>query len=218
MCFDAFSKEFCGGTHVRNTADIGLFVIESEGSVSSGTRRIQARTSMGAYRYLKNRELVLDGVEDELGASDKDALAHVKAMGGKLDSAKKEIAEMKDRISASEASKLASQFEEVAGVSFLSKIIDGERDDLMKLGDTLKANLSDYLLLLAGKGTKGISLVVFAGGKGKNPGAGKVMKAVAPLLSGNGGGKPEMASGSAKDIARFEEAKDLAKRLLEGKE
>lgn len=173
---------------------------------------------MGAYRYLKNRELVLDGVEGELGASDKDALAHVKAMGGKLDSAKKEIAEMKDRISASEASKLASQFEEVAGVSFLSKIIDGERDDLMKLGDTLKANLSDYLLLLAGKGTKGISLVVFAGGKGKNPGAGKVMKAVAPLLSGNGGGKPEMASGSAKDLARFEEAKDLAKRLLEGKE
>lgn len=218
VCFDSFSKEFCGGTHVRNTADIGLFVIESEGSVSSGTRRIQARTSMGAYRYLKNRELVLDGVEGELGASDKDALAHVKAMGGKLDSAKKEIAEMKDRISASEASKLASQFEEVAGVSFLSKIIDGERDDLMKLGDTLKANLSDYLLLLAGKGTKGISLVVFAGGKGKNPGAGKVMKAAAPLLSGNGGGKPEMASGSAKDLARFEEAKDLAKRLLEGKE
>ena len=218
VCFDSFSKEFCGGTHVRNTADIGLFVIESEGSVSSGTRRIQARTSMGAYRYLKNRELVLDGVEGELGASDKDALAHVKAMGGKLDSAKKEIAEMKDRISASEASKLASQFEEVAGVSFLSKIIDGERDDLMKLGDTLKANLSDYLLLLAGKGTKGIFLVVFAGGKGKNPGAGKVMKAVAPLLSGNGGGKPEMASGSAKDLARFEEAKDLAKRLLEGKE
>ena len=218
VCFDSFSKEFCGGTHVRNTADIGLFVIESEGSVSSGTRRIQARTSMGAYRYLKNRELVLDGVEGELGASDKDALAHMKAMGGKLDSAKKEIAEMKDRISASEASKLASQFEEVAGVSFLSKIIDGERDDLMKLGDTLKANLSDYLLLLAGKGTKGISLVVFAGGKGKNPGAGKVMKAVAPLLSGNGGGKPEMASGSAKDLARFEEAKDLAKRLLEEKE
>lgn len=218
VCFDSFSKEFCGGTHVANTADIGLFVIESEGSVSSGTRRIQARTSMGAYRYLKNRELVLDGVEGELGASDKDALAHVKAMEGKLDSAKKEIAEMKDRISASEASKLASEFEDVAGVSFLSKTVDGERDDLMKLGDSLKANRADYVLLLAGKGAKGISLVVFAGGKGKNPGAGKIMKAVAPLLLGNGGGKPEMASGSAKDLSRFAEAAHLAKQLIEGKE
>ena len=173
---------------------------------------------MGAYRYLKNRELVLDGVEGELGASDKDALAHVKAMEGKLDSAKKEIAEMKDRISASEASKLASEFEDVAGVSFLSKTVDGERDDLMKLGDSLKANRADYVLLLAGKGAKGVSLVVFAGGKGKNPGAGKIMKAVAPLLLGNGGGKPEMASGSAKDLSRFQEAAHLAKQLIEGKE
>lgn len=215
VCFGDFSKEFCGGTHVKNTADIGYFAIESEGSVSSGTRRIQARTSLGAYRYAKNKQSLLSDVQKRLDASDKDTLSHLSALQEKMAAAQKELSILKDRLSASSAEKMKGEGETVGGVYFLGKTIDGERADVMKIGDALKANRQDYLLLLAGKGEKGNALVVFAGGKGKEIGAGKVMKAIAPMLLGAGGGKPEMASGSAKDLTRFEEAVALAKAFLQ---
>ena len=84
----------------------------------------------------------------------------------------------------------------------------------MKLGDSLKSIYSDYVLFLCGKGSKGYSLVVFAGGKGAQIGAGKIMKEIAPILGGNGGGKPEMASGSAKNLDGFEAAISKAKTLF----
>ena len=215
VCFDEFSREFCGGTHVKNTSDIGVFVIESEGSVSSGTRRIQARTSLGAYRYLKNKQNVLNDVQKRLGSSDKDTVAHLNGLQDKLSKAEKEVSTLKDKLSSSLAEELSSKAEAIDGVSFIAASVKGERADLMKLGDALKSNREDYLIVLLGKGETSLPLLVFAGGKAKNVGAGKVMKAIAPLLLGNGGGKPEMASGSAKDASRFLEAVALAKSFLQ---
>ena len=203
VCFGDFSMEFCGGTHVKNTSDIGLFTIESESAVSSGTRRIQARTSLGAYRYLKNKENVLSSLEKELSASDADALSRLRGEKSTRSLLEKEVETLKDRLSASKAGEIQTEVKEINGICFLAKVVEGERGDLMKLGDALKSTRQDYVFVLAGKGEKGISLVVFCGGKGKNIGAGKIMKTIAPLLGGNGGGKPEMASGSAKDLSAF---------------
>ena len=81
------------------------------------------------------------------------------------------------------------------------------RGDLLKVGDTLKANRKDYLFFLVGKSEQGIALTAFGGGEGaKRLGAGNAIRLVAPLLGGNGGGKPEMAQGSAKDLSRLQEA------------
>ena len=214
VCFEDFSKEFCGGTHVKNTSEIGLFVLESESSVSAGTRRIQARTSLGAYQYLRRKSEVLASIESETLSKDDTVLESVKKLEGHIDELQAELNQLKDKMSSSEANELQKQFEEIDGIHFLSWKGEGERGDIMKLGDSLKSIYSDYVLFLCGKGSKGYSLVVFAGGKGAQIGAGKIMKEIAPILGGNGGGKPEMASGSAKNLDGFEAAISKAKTLL----
>ncbi|MDD7064863.1 MAG: alanine--tRNA ligase [Mollicutes bacterium] len=214
VCFEDFSKEFCGGTHVKNTSEIGLFVLESESSVSAGTRRIQARTSLGAYQYLRRKSEVLASIESETLSKDDTVLESVKKLEGHIDELQAELNQLKDKMSSSEANELQKQFEEIDGIHFLSWKGEGERGDIMKLGDSLKSIHSDYVLFLCGKGSKGYSLVVFAGGKGAQIGAGKIMKEIAPILGGNGGGKPEMASGSAKNLDGFEAAISKAKTLL----
>lgn len=214
VCFEDFSKEFCGGTHVKNTSEIGLFVLESESSVSAGTRRIQARTSLGAYQYLRRKSEVLASVESETLSKDDTVLESVKKLEGHIDELQAELNQLKDKMSSSEANELQKQFEEIDGIHFLAWKGEGERGDIMKLGDSLKSIYSDYVLFLCGKGSKGYSLVVFAGGKGAQIGAGKIMKEIAPILGGNGGGKPEMASGSAKNLDGFEAAISKAKTLL----
>ncbi|MDD6802110.1 MAG: alanine--tRNA ligase [Mollicutes bacterium] len=214
VCFEDFSKEFCGGTHVKNTSEIGLFVLESESSVSAGTRRIQARTSLGAYQYLRRKSEVLASIESETLSKDDTVLESVKKLEGHIDELQAELNQLKDKMSSSEANELQKQFEEIDGIHFLAWKGEGERGDIMKLGDSLKSIHSDYVLFLCGKGSKGYSLVVFAGGKGAQIGAGKIMKEIAPILGGNGGGKPEMASGSAKNLDGFEAAISKAKTLL----
>ncbi|MCI5452717.1 alanine--tRNA ligase [bacterium] len=214
VCFEDFSKEFCGGTHVKNTSEIGLFVLESESSVSAGTRRIQARTSLGAYQYLRRKSEVLTSIESETLSKDDTVLESVKKLEGHIDELQAELNQLKDKMSSSEANELQKQFEEIDGIHFLAWKGEGERGDIMKLGDSLKSIHSDYVLFLCGKGSKGYSLVVFAGGKGAQIGAGKIMKEIAPILGGNGGGKPEMASGSAKNLDGFEAAISKAKTLL----
>ena len=214
VCFEDFSKEFCGGTHVKNTSEIGLFVLESESSVSAGTRRIQARTSLGAYQYLRRKSEVLASIESETLSKDDTVLESVKTLERHIDELQAELNQLKDKMSSSEANELQKQFEEIDGIHFLAWKGEGERGDIMKLGDSLKSIYSDYVLFLCGKGSKGYSLVVFAGGKGAQIGAGKIMKEIAPILGGNGGGKPEMASGSAKNLDGFEAAISKAKTLL----
>ena len=115
---------------------------------------------------------------------------------------------MKSRIASASASSLSSEIVDLGGVSFLAKTFDNMgRGDLLKVGDTLKANRNDYLFFLVGKSDEGIALTAFGGGEGaKRLGAGNAIRLAAPLLGGNGGGKPEMAQGSAKDLTRLDEA------------
>ena len=155
-------------------------------------------------------------MKDKLSCLDSETLSKVASLMDNLSNANKEIASLKDKIASASAKNLSSGMEEVNGVSFLAKTLEkGERNDLLSLADNLKEGKKDYYLLLAGKGSKGISLVIMAGGEGaKRLGAGAGMKLVAPLLNGNGGGKPEMASGSAKDLSAFEEAADMLKKHL----
>ena len=215
--FGDYSREFCAGTHVSNSSEIGLFVIESEGAVSSGVRRIQARTSAGAYAYLSKKKALLDEAKKTLNALDSELVGKEKSLLETISSQSKEIASLKQKMASDSAKKLGEQMENVGGVSFLCQKLDkAERGDLLRLGDSIKGKEKDFFLFFAGKGEKGVSLLIQAGGKGaeKLP-SGAAMKLVAPLLGGNGGGKPEMASGSAKSLEKFEEAVVLLRSKLQ---
>lgn len=214
VTFGEYSKEFCGGTHVRNTAEIGLFVIESEGSVASGVRRIQARTSLGAYRYLNKKRQLLSNVGQKLGVgADDDLLPKLKSIEETMGEQEKTIKALKDKLASSSAKSFEEAFEEKDGKFLLVKLVKGmERKDLLSLGDRLKVIHPDSLLLLLGENG---ALVCFATGSvAARVGAGKALKEVAPILQGAGGGRPEMASGSYKDASRLEEARKALLALL----
>ena len=202
--FGDFSKEFCGGTHVKNTSEIGLFVIESEEAIASGVRRIQARTSKGALEYLNSRLSVLGKAEEAYEGSDVDLLAKIDKEKNELSSLKNENRTLKDKLSSLEAKSVT--LEEINGVNFFATIKEGAtRDSLLSLGDTLKANKENYLLILLGGEGSARPLVVLAGGKGKQicP-AGVIVKEAAAILGGGGGGKPDMASGQVKSKDGFD--------------
>ena len=214
--FGDYSKEFCGGTHVRNSSEIGLFVIESESAVSSGTRRIQARTSLGATSYLMEKKEALEAARDTLGGTS-DALVAKGISSLKEDNTalRKEIDSLNDKLAAKESKAVLNEVENVNGTSFLVKVVEGGRNEVIRFGDSLKAQLKDYFLFLVGKEGPAHAVVCFASKDvSAKLGAGEALKLVGPLLQGNGGGRPEMASGSVKSLDKLEEAKALLRARL----
>lgn len=217
VCFGDYSREFCGGTHVKNTSEIGVFAIVSEGAVSSGVRRIEARTSLGAYSYLRDRSFVLSSVSEEVGnPADSQLTARVKGLKGEIAAKNKELEAVKAKLASASAKAMDEEFVEVGGVKLLAKIIEGAgRNDLMKIGDSLKVKYPDCLLFLVGKGEGKSSVVAFASGLGASKlGANGALKEAGPYLQGSGGGRPEMSQGSASDLSRFSEAVTAIKAKL----
>lgn len=208
VAFGDYSKEFCGGTHVKNTADIGFFALCSDEAVSSGVRRIEAVTSLGAYHYLSNKTRLLEEVKRKLDASEKDLLRRLGALKEEDAALKKEKDELKAKVSSYEAKALSSQVKRfgVTDVIYLRKK-GAKREDLMLLGDSLKVNRSDYLIVLVGGEDGDHPLIVMAKGEGaRRVGAGRLVKALASSLGGGGGGKDEMASGKLLKADGLEEA------------
>ena len=215
VTFGEYSKEFCGGTHVKNSADIGVFALVSDSAVSSGVRRIEGKTSLGAYQYLRGKRDVLEAVEDRLGhPGEAMDVKKIESLNDELKASKAEIDRLKAKLASSLASDLAGKFEEISGIHFFATHIEGGREEAAKLGDSLKTKYQDYLIFIAAKGEKGIALNAFAGGKGCTLGAGKAMKLAGPFYSGNGGGNPNFASGSGKQLADLEAVKAELRKAL----
>ncbi len=218
VCFGDVSKEFCGGTHVANSADIGVFVIEYEESVAAGIRRIQARTSAGAYELLKKREAILSRVRDQVGvASYTDVPTRVNTLLKEKEEMKKVNESLSDKLASLASKSLKDQFEEVNGVHLLVNYLKGnKRDSLLTLGDNLKSSYGDYLIVLIGEEDDKLPIVVLSSKAAidKDLLAGNVMKQVAGLLGGSGGGRPDMASGAGKDASKVSEVVSLVKGLI----
>ena len=218
VCFDEVSKEFCGGTHVSNSADIGVFVIEYEESVAAGIRRIQARTSYGAYELMKKREAILARTRDQVGViSYNDVPNRISTMIKEKDEMKKVNESLSDKLAFLSSQSLKEQFVERNGVHLLVSYLKGnKRDALLTLADNLKTVHPDYLIILIGDENGGLPVVVASSKAAIDKGllAGNVVKQVAGALGGSGGGRPDMASGAGRDASKINEALALAKGLL----
>jgi alanyl-tRNA synthetase len=212
--FGDYSREFCGGTHVKNSSDIGIFAITEEGAIASGIRRLSGVTSLGAYKYLKNRTAILDEAEGLLGASDIDGLSHIKSLKEEAASLKKDLSESKAKLAALDAKALSG--EKIGNVDVFVELKEkASREDLLKLADSLKSNRSSYVIALLGGAEGARPIAVFVGGDAlKKVQAGAVVKELASKLLGGGGGKPEMATGSLKKSEGF---KELTLAYLKGK-
>ena len=218
VCFSDVSKEFCGGTHVTNTSDIGVFVIEYEESVAAGIRRIQARTSISAYELLKKKENMLVHVKDQVGVNS------INDVSNRISSLMKEKEEMKklnetlsDKLAYISSQSLKEGFVQKDGVHLLVKYLKGnKRDNLLSLIDNLKGAHDDYLIVLIGEENGNLPIVVTASQKAiaKGYASGNIVRSVAQTLGGSGGGRPDMASGAGKDSSKVDAAIKLVEELV----
>ncbi len=198
LSFGDVSVEFCGGTHVKNSADIGSFYITKESGVSSGVRRIEAVCGNAAVKYAKDIISKMSEIQTELKNSD--VILGVKKL-------KEQIKDLKKELETSQ-NKMSSPMQEsmINGVKVIVSIV--ENGDLKKIvDDTKNANDKVAIFLLQEKDNK---VTIVAGSKNTNIKAGEWIKNIAPIVGGGGGGRPDFAQAGGKDASKIEEAKTKA--------
>ena len=219
VCFGDVSKEFCGGTHVKNTEDIGIFAIEFEESIAAGIRRIQARTSAGAYELIKKREAILHHIMKEVNVTSiSDIVSRLVSQRNEFEETKKALSILEDRLAQSQANNYQSEFKEFGNVSLLLKFIkSSKRSDLLALIDHLKLLNDRYVIILIGQDENNvISIVVACSEKAIKEGykAGQIVRVISQRLGGSGGGRDELASGAGKSVEKIPEALQSVKELF----
>ena len=213
-----FSTELCGGTHVKNTSDIKAFKIVSESGVAAGVRRIEAITSDAVFAYYDEIEKTLEEAAKALKTNPAgvlDKIAHLQAQVKELNS---EIESLKSKAAKESLGDVMDQVQEVAGVKFLAAKVDGvDMNGLRDLGDQLKNKLGEGVILLASVTDGKVNLVAMASDEAQKAGAhaGNLIKSIASLVGGGGGGRPNMAQAGGKNPAGVEDALAEAVKALE---
>lgn len=214
-----YSIEFCGGTHVKNTNEIMAFKILSESGVAAGVRRIEALTSKGLIRYYENLEKKLNEAAKVLKATPDnlaEKIAHLTAENKALHS---EVESLKRKLAQDAMGDVMDQVQEIKGVKLLAAEVDGvDMNGLRDLGDQLKEKLGEGVVVLASGNDGKVSLMVTATDAAMKQGAhaGNLVKAIAGLVGGGGGGRPNMAQAGGKNPAGIQEALKKAAEALEG--
>ena len=214
-----YSIEFCGGTHVKNTNEIMAFKILSESGVAAGVRRIEALTSKGLIRYYDNLEKKLNEAAKVLKATPDnlaEKIAHLTAENKALHS---EVESLKSKLAQDAMGDVMDQVQEIKGVKLLAAEVDGvDMNGLRDLGDQLKEKLGEGVVVLASGNDGKVSLMVTATDAAMKQGAhaGNLVKAIAGLVGGGGGGRPNMAQAGGKNPAGIQKALKKAAEALEG--
>jgi len=219
---DIFSKELCGGTHVRATGDIGLFKITSDESIASGVRRIRAITGIDAYERFREAEVLVDGLSSGLRTSRNDLPGTVSRLQDELKKVRREADELRLKLASGAAGSSANGDEsrEVAGIKVLAREATGlDTAAMRQLSDTLLARIKSGVVVLGRSSDGKVSLIVRTSADltGKVP-AGQVIKELAPIVGGRGGGKADMAEGGGNQpenlSAALQKSYEVVERLL----
>lgn len=212
-----YSVEFCGGTHVQRTGDIGLFKITSESGISAGVRRIEAVTGKGALALIDHEELLLKQLCEIVKTNADDLVNRVQQLADSNKSLEKQLEQLKSKIATSAGSDLASQAVEVNGVKVLVAHVAGfNAKALRETVDQLKNKLGSSVILLASSEDDKVSLVA---GVSKDATdkvkAGELVNMVALQVGGKGGGRPDMAMAGGNDVAAIPAALESAKPWIQ---
>ncbi|KAA8607280.1 alanine--tRNA ligase [Salipiger aestuarii] len=214
-----YSLELCGGTHVRQTGDIGTFALTSESASSAGVRRIEALTGQAAMDELRGRDHALSRIEGLLKANGAEAVSRVAALLDERRKLDNEVAQLRRDLAMSGGPGEGPQTREINGVSFVAQVLTGvQGKDLPPLVDDHKARLgSGAVLLIADTGGKvAVAAGVTADMTDRVSAVDIVKAAVAALGGKGGGGRPDMAQGGAKDADRADDAIEAAEAVLGG--
>jgi alanyl-tRNA synthetase len=213
-----FSKELCGGTHVRRTGDIGICKITSESSISAGVRRIEAITGEVALHKFQNTVQSLHRVSDMVHVTEDDLIESVEKLLEDKRTLEKRIDQMKDKLARAQVAELESAVKEMKGVKVLAAQVPGmDREQLRTLVDSFRAKWKSMVVVLASSEDSNVSIV---SGVTKDltskVHAGKLVGAVAQAVGGKGGGRPDMAEAGGKNPAGLPAALEAVYSSVEG--
>lgn len=212
-----FSKELCGGTHVRSTSNIGMFKVVSEGGIASGVRRIEAITGLGVYEYLNEREEEIKHLSSILKTNKTNLIEKTESIVSELKAQEKEVSELKKKLSGDLSKEVIEKTIKVGDVSLVAyKTENMDIDDLRNLGDKIKDKLDSGVIVLASVTDGKITFLVMVTKDliAKGILAGNIVREVAKITGGNGGGRPNIAQAGGKDVSKLQEAFDRLSDLI----
>jgi alanyl-tRNA synthetase len=209
-----FSSELCGGTHCRTTGDIGSFVVISEGSVASGIRRIEAFTGKAAFEYLRQKRDDLKKIAELLKADD--PVERVEKVMADMKDKDKEIEALKGKLSSHSSASLLDQVRDIDGTKALACRVDNlEQKDLRVLADNIRDRIGSGIVVIASvKEGQAAILSMVTKDLTKQFNAGDILKKVAALCDGRGGGKPDMAQGGTKELDKLDAALEAVYSII----
>ena len=213
-----FSTELCGGTHVANTSTIGYFKIFSEAGIAAGVRRIEALTSDGLMKHYAEVEAELHEAAKAAKTTPAALTAKIQSLLDEIKALNSENEKLKSKMANDSLGDVLSQVKEVNGVKVLaSKVADVDMNGLRNLGDQLKDKIGEGVVVIASVMDGKVSLMATVTDEAQKKGAhaGNLIKAIAGLVGGGGGGRPNMAQAGGKNPAGIEEALKKAVEVVE---
>jgi alanyl-tRNA synthetase len=214
-----FSMELCGGTHVRATGDIGLFVITEETGVAAGVRRIEALTGAGAVTWAQQQRTALEGILGALNTGTSQAVETIHRLQADTKRLARELEQvrMKAALGGARAGGASDDVQEVAGIKLIARRVDGlEKGGLRGLSDSLRDRLGSGVVVLASEHDGRVSLVAaVTKDLTSRVQAGRLVKELAPIVGGGGGGRPDFAEAGGKDATKIDELLSHAPAVLQ---
>jgi alanyl-tRNA synthetase len=213
-----FSLELCGGTHVRATGDIGLFVIVSESGVAAGVRRIEAITGLGALAWAQQQRSALHSIVETLHVHPDQALEAIEKLQADVKKLGREASQLKTKLAMSGGGERAgADVVDVKGVKLArAKAAALDKDAIRNLADSLKASIKSGVVLVTSTSEDGKVAVVVSVTPDltKRVAAGRLIKELAPIVGGGGGGRPDFAEAGGKDPSKVDQLHERAPEIL----
>lgn len=212
-----FSTELCGGCHVRNTSEIGMFIILSEAGIAAGTRRIEALTGEEAYQYVKNQRETVLRAADIVKTQEATLLNRLEALMAELKEKDKEIEKLKGQLASGATDEILQKAITIGASKLIIDRLDGgSMDDLRKVVDIIKEKILSGAIVLAAEneGKANFVAVVTKDLVAKGLHAGNLVKEAAKITGGGGGGRPDMAQAGGKQPEKINEALEAVRGLL----
>ncbi|HEY7536101.1 MAG TPA: DHHA1 domain-containing protein, partial [Thermodesulfobacteriota bacterium] len=203
-----YSKELCGGTHLGTTGEVGLFKLIGETASSAGVRRIEAIAGESAWRFFRKQEETISEASGILKVNQSDLISRLKRMVEENDRLKKELESIKDKATSEKSKSILDNIKEVKGIKVLSvEVSEVGPDELRKIWDEIREKLKPGLAVLgSGSDGKAYILVGVTTDLSKKFNAGKIIKELAIIIDGGGGGKQDMAQAGGNKPEKLEEA------------
>ncbi|WP_330365198.1 alanine--tRNA ligase [Clostridioides difficile] len=212
-----YSTELCGGTHLTNTSQVGMFKILSEGGVAAGVRRIEAITGKAVYEYLKERDGIISEVCVNLKSKEDNLIQRISSLLEENKNLSKELHDMKAKMSLQSVDSIFDSKVEVNGVNLITNKFEGmDMDTLRETADNLRDKLGSGVVVLANVVDDKVNFVVTATKDVLDKGihSGNIVREVAKIAGGKGGGRPNMSQAGASDVSKVDQALSYASEVI----